>query len=427
MAEQINRGSGYNPNQQPNNPDTDPLTWDDNASDADATKAEINALLDKDTRFIDAEILGKRLTVELAVRDIGNEYIKSYNMFKANWRNRLDAPGKYVRSFRANVAERRFNRHQKRLDEVESLPDTSRLKKRRIRKFAKAKTKMLETKASYNIHKTRMENRVKAVHENADTRREAYVRELKVRRDEALLRRDARRNKKLAIKAETAGKKALTGELRNQGATLLERRAIMKEVPQEHWKKVGHVAVQVSAAERAAKKTNRDVARAEKKATSHDSRLSEKIQKNEALVAEHSEEANNAETELTELSGAETEEGSLAYAQQHAEGLQARLEAMNEDDPNRTELEILVREANEAVRVKEAKIAFWESAKAKNIERVEQLQLEQERLQAQIGQHDGTVEEKRNAQDAENRRLDNLKAIQSERLQEALNEEEGNN
>lgn len=335
-------------------------------AEPEAAAAELAALPDAEIRYTDAEILGKRYPVRQAVSELGNQRMRAVEATKAKWHNALDTPAKIRRGLVANLAERRYNRQKARLDEVAHLPDGNRLKERRLAKATRAKDKMDRMQNIYRLHTSAMEQRTRSVGENAEARRAEYTRELKGRREAALARRTLRR------------------ELRAQGAGRAETRAILKEIPAEHAQRVGRIAAQAEVSRRSFGQAERQAA----KATKHEETLQRNAEQTERKIAQYTEEAENAEAILRKLSGeadpANPSEGSLPSKEAHVAQLQAHLDSVPADDPDRMALQVQLEEAKHAVAiVVEREIPYWQSVASKRREEVGLLERQREHYQQQ--------------------------------------------
>ncbi len=354
-------------------PETTPIETAENTvetpapvvAEAEVTKQEIAALPDAEIRYKDAEILGRNYPVRQFVRETGAQYIKAIESTKANWKNALDTPGLATRRFSQYFAQKSRDKKLEKLKlELANLKDMpeGRLKNLRQKKFARnqamfrrAHEKLQNANKAVAERANRMENRNKAVHENAEKRRAEYISELKNKREQALARRTMRR------------------ELKTQGASLLERQAIMKDIPREHLLRVGKLAAQAEVSRRI---TNR-AEKTEAKSRKQEVKIAGAIENNGRLAEQHDVEAAQAEQTLAEIQGT-----GLPEANQHVEALQAQLEELSEDNPNRTQLLAQIDEAKQKVAILEQReIPYWQSVAARNKARAEQLRAEVTTLQ----------------------------------------------
>lgn len=320
---------------------------------------EIDALPDADIRYSDVELLGKRYPVRQAVREIGNQRMKAIESVQATWHNALDTPGKIRRQFSVSIAESRHNRQQARVDSLSHLPDTHVLKRRHIAKLARTEGKLNNAKEKLTARTHQMESRTSAVQENAESRREIYVKELLGRREAALAR------------------KTLRHELRANGAGVFEARSLLKEIPETHIRRVGRVAAQAETSHKAFGQAERQQSKAAKQET----KILADIENNERLIARYTLEAEDAHKTLAELTGDNDDEqpgeGSLRYKESHLAELQSQLEELADDDPDRTSLQVQIDEAQHAVDIiKEREIPYWQSVAEKSARRAKNLEYE---------------------------------------------------
>lgn len=335
-------------------------------TEAAVTTQEISALPDAETRYKDAEILGRSYPVRQVIRETGVQYTKAIEGTKAKWHNALDTPGLVTRKFSRYLAQKSRDKKLERLKleraDLDAMPE-GRLKALRQKKFARnqakfrrAHDKMLRANQAVTDRTGRMEGRTKAVHENAEKRRAEYISELKNKREQALARRTMRR------------------ELRTQGASLLERNAIVKDIPKEHLARVGKLAAQAEVSKRIASRAERS----ETKSRKQEIKIANAIENNGKLAEQHDEEAAHAEQTLIEIQGT-----NLPEANQHVETLQAHLAELSEDNPNRPQLLTQIDEAKQKAAILEQReIPYWQSVAERNRVRAEQLRAEVTILQS---------------------------------------------
>lgn len=207
-----------------NTPETTPLPGEETIDD------QPNA----ETLYADVELLGKSYPVRRMIHEAGNQSLHGTQAVLARLRNTISTPGKLRKSFSRSLAERRFNRHKERLDSLSHLDDSNRLKQRRQAKLLRVQTRLGEKQANYDEHTNTMKRRVDVVGEKAIDRREQKISNLKQRRDIAL------------------GRRAMRHEVRSQGASLHETRAIVKGISQDHMARVGNLAATARLSERRA-------------------------------------------------------------------------------------------------------------------------------------------------------------------------------
>ncbi len=229
---------------------------------------EISDTPDAEARFTDAEILGRRYPVRQMVHEIGNQRLKAIESVQAKVANIRDTPQKFRLGISHSIAEARFNRSQRKADEVAHLPNTSRLKKRRLAKLAKAEARKNRAKAALDTHVNRMQGRTESVGKNAERRRTEYIKELRGRRERALAR------------------KTMRHELRKQGAGRLEARAIAKEIPKAHMDRVGHLAAVAGLTEKNARRGEKDQGKREKAVDKAELEVGKSLQQAEQYAAE---------------------------------------------------------------------------------------------------------------------------------------------
>lgn len=220
----------------------------------------LESVPDAEVRYTDAEILGKRYPVRRAIHEVGNQRIAAIESVQAKWKNALDTPAKMRLGLSQSVTKGLLDRQLRKLEEVQHLPATNRLRKRRERKAANAQIRHDRAKNAYNTHTGRMKDRVDAVGKNKEARRSEYIAELRDRREKALAR------------------KAMRHELRSQGASRLETRAIIKDIPKEHLDRVGAIAASAATSERLARKAERQV----KASTKRETKITQSLETNRA-------------------------------------------------------------------------------------------------------------------------------------------------
>ena len=261
---------------------------------------------DVQARYTDAEILGRSYPVRRAVQEAGTQGIKAWQGLKAKIRNGLDTPGKMVKQFAYNRAKNSHIHKEARLQAATN----ERLRSRRQTAANQAKLRMEDRGASLKDRKERMEARTKAVHEHATTRRQEYIDELKGRRENALAR------------------KAVRQELRQDGASRREARAILAGLPAERLTQVGKVAIiaETSGRKHAASSVAMETAAKDRQKTA------EGIGATRASLTEHAENIQAAALEAERLSA------NIPYAEARVSELRAALEGMNAEDPQYPEL-----------------------------------------------------------------------------------------
>lgn len=270
-------------------------------SQAERTAAEAR---DAEARYTDADLLGKSFRVRRTVQEAGTQAIKGWQGLKAKVRNTTTAAlGKGWKWLAHKRAKKSYERKNARLQEATS----ERLKALRQPRVDKAKERMDRRADKLQEHIGRMEARTKAVHENADRRRREYIDELKGRRENALAR------------------KAVRKQLRSEGASRRETRAIVNEqLSAEQLQRVGKVAIVAETSRRKLTEAGRDEKRAKKR---HD--------KTERRITTTDERAQNHDksVEAADIKANEINSRFLPEARQRAAQLRAELDAAEPDSP----------------------------------------------------------------------------------------------
>ncbi len=326
---------------------------------------EMAALPDAETRYTDAEILGKRYPVRQMVREAGNQRMKAVEFTQAKLKNARDTPAKFRLQFSKTIAESRYNRQQARVDAVAHLPQGNRIRARREAKLAKAEQRLARKTAAYESHTERMQQRREAVGTNAERRRTEYIADLKDRREQALAR------------------KAIRRELRSQGASLLETRSIVKAMPKEHLSRVGSVAAIAATSERVARRANR----VEAKAIKHESKLVDKLDGNTQQARQLVETATTAVESVRSI-----EETELPTAKERVAKLTKRLETLPADSPDRDGLTWQLQEAQRQVDTYEQQdIPHWQRVIESSRQQAAELTAQRSAIQAQLRAQKETV------------------------------------
>lgn len=337
----------------------DPLPFDDpnEPLNFDPDDQEELDRLDE-TRFKDVELLGNRYPVRRLIHEAGNQRMRAVEGVVARWKNLLDTPGKMRRGLTQAIAQSRYDRHKQRFDHVEHLDDDNWLKQKRKKKLDKVEGKLNQAKQSYTLHTEGMKYRREAVGKNAETRRDAYIAELKTRREDALARRTIRH------------------ELRAQGGSILEVRSILQSTSPEHVRRVGTLAITAEA-------SRRNITRAEKtvkKAETHESQLSKKIHSSTERAKGHAEEAKQADATVEEI-----QSSSLPAAETELKELNAELESMDADDPDREELQVKIHETEHKIDIyTKREIPYWQGVAEQNRKKVVELTQAASSFQAEL-------------------------------------------
>jgi hypothetical protein len=303
-------------------PDTAPSTSNPAETGRRTTSAEAADKLaeaeDAKARYTDAELLGGSYKVRLTVHEAGTKSIKMWQGMKAKLRNAVATPGKIVKQFAFNRAKASYDRKEKRLNDA----NNERLRERRRVQAVDAKIKMEERAGVLNDHKLEMRNRTHRVEQNAAQRRYEYVSELKGKRENALAR------------------KALRHQLRQDGASRRERRAILGDIDSDQLQQIGKVAIVAETSRRRHTSAGAAAEMAAQKKQKHE----ERGQKAADTYQERSENIDAAMQNAEQLRGTH-----IPDAEQRLEQATAELENMNPDDPQYAEAEEHVKLAQRRV------------------------------------------------------------------------------
>lgn len=337
-------------------PDTDPFqATTESPSDPDALAAapsspdahpspEDAPTTNSELFYTDVEILGNRYPVRQMISELGNQRMRAVESFTARVKNVLDTPGKLKLGLARSIAESRLNRKQAKFNAVSHLGDKNWLKRHRLRKLQKAQTKFDSADAAYNGRKDRMKNRIEQVGINVEQRRMKYKKELLARREAALSRR------------------ALRHELREQKIGTLETHAILKDVPKEHLERIGKLAAVASTSERKATQARK----LEKTQEKRETRTWDAINTNRQKAREAAREAKDADTIVEKL-----QQKTIPKAKESLESLRGELNALDSDDPTRTNLEIQIQSVEERIAIyEEREIPYWNEVARTNRQRV---------------------------------------------------------
>ena len=268
-------------------------------------------------QLTDAEILGRRYPLRRAVSEVGNQRMRAIESAQASWSNFKDTPRKLSLQLSRSLAESRRDRAKARYDAVAHLPDGSFLKQRRLAKLRKAERKFNQRESAFNAHTQRMANRREAVNRNYNKRREETLKNLADRRKQAEAR------------------KALRHELKNQGASFLEVRAILQEIPAEQKARVGHLAIESALRQKGVEK----YASAAEESLARESTLSDNLARTVS-------EASNAEKRISGASESLRDlQSKLPEASERVAELTKQADLTPEDSPNRLAIMAELQEA----------------------------------------------------------------------------------
>lgn len=357
----------------------------------------LESVPDAEVRYTGAEILGKRYPVRRAIHEVGNQRIAAIESVQAKWKNALDTPAKMRLGLSQSVTKGLLDRQLRKLEEVQHLPATNRLRKRRERKAANAQMRHDRAKNAYNTHTGRMKDRVDAVGKNKEARRSEYIAELRDRREKALAR------------------KAMRHELRSQGASRLETRAIIKDIPKEHLDRVGAIAASAATSERLARKAERQV----KASTKRETKITQSLETNRARSEQYAGEAHAASETLREIQTIH-----LPAAEQRVAELQAQIDQLPEDDTIGTiGLIAQLQEAQQQLTIyQEREIPYWHSVAEESRRKVAELADERASSQEQLRAQKVATAQTSETADAYQARAERESAARNATAQEVSNE-----
>lgn len=307
--------------------------------------------------YTDAEILGDHYIVKQMFHELGNQRMQLIEATQAKLKNVRDTPGKVRLGMSRMVAEMRYNRHKNNRSSIDKLPDGPR-KRRRMARLNNAEARFNKAKGKYDDRRDGMRKRTTDVGEHSIQRRDKYISELKSKRETALARRSIRH------------------EMRSQGASWLETRSIIKDVPKAHLDRVGKLAGAVARSEQYAAKDTKK----EKKFAHKEARAKENVDANIARAESYASEAKKADETLETIKTI-----SLPAAEKHLESLQGELEELAEDDPARESIAVQVEEARLQVAVyNEREIPYWQQVAEDSRRNVVRLTTDRVRLQTEL-------------------------------------------
>lgn len=297
-----------------------------------------------ETLATDVEILGNHYPVRQLINEIGNQRMRAVESATASWKNMLDTPGKMRLGLVRSIAEGRLNRQQRKADAVSHLSDRNWLKRRRMRKLRKAQERFDKADGKYQGRKDRMAARKENVGKNVEQRRAVYRKELRARRESAL------------------GRRALRHEMRAQDAGRFEARAVLKDIPKEHLERVGKLAATAYASERKAAQADKQ----RKSTINRETRTLSAIDDNRRRAAEAANEAKKANGIVEKL---KTE--TIPKAKESLQSLKDNLEALESNDPDRSNLEVQIQEAEDRIAIYEQReVPYWDQVAFSNRQRV---------------------------------------------------------
>ncbi len=300
---------------------------------------------DAANRFTDAELLGKSYRVRRLVSTIGNQRTRTWEMSKAKVANAWDSPGKWIKQGLHDNANRKVEEinasHQADRKAVLESNVPKRLRDHRLaridrkfnRKMKKWGGKLNERKAALNTHTNRMNARTESVKTNHEKRRAETIAYYK------------------AAKVKAEARKSLRNELNAQGASWLEKNAIMKDIPQDQRKRIGEAALLAQASHRSAKTAERTAAQSERQASTAERSLLANVARSEQL-ANRAKEADQSIEDITNVQ--------LPEARANLSSLQEQLGQLPDDSPDRTALQVKIQEAEDKIKIyEERELPYW--------------------------------------------------------------------
>lgn len=352
---------------------------------------------DTELRYTDAEILGKRYPVRRAIREAGNQRIAAIESAKARWQNARDTPAKLRLGLSQSVTKGLLDRQLRKFEEVKDLPANSRLRRRREKKLLNAQARHTKAKNAYDTHTGTMKDRVDAVGRNKEARRDTYIAELRLRREKALAR------------------KTMRHELRSQGASWLETRAIIKDIPKEHLDRVGAIAASAATSTRLARQTERRVSQSAKQET----KLTQSLETNRAQAQQYAGEARAASDTLQEI-----QDIHLPAAEQRVGELRAQISELADDDNiGLLSLTSQLQEAEQQVKIyQEREIPYWHSVAEESRRKVAELDSQHDAGQEQLRTQKAATAQTSETADSYLARASREAAARDAAAQEASNE-----
>ncbi len=292
---------------------------------------------DAQVRYSDAELLGNRYAVHLKVQGAGNRAVKAWQGMKARVRNAFDAPGKTIKKFALDRAQKGFDSKSKRLDAATS----ERAKQYHQRKLDKAADKLIKREVSHNTRVKRMEARTQAVHENAERRRQNYIDKLKLKKGDKLAEK--------ALHKQLREEKVSWYSSRKIAAETLEE---LKQRPEQR-KQLGDVVMDYAVSHRYENAARRGYRRADRSRQ----RTVRNIERTNENIASYTNERQDAQK------AAETARKHMEEAKGRVADLQARLGAEAPGTPRYDVLAAALGEAQEQAASHEAEFT-QQSARA---------------------------------------------------------------
>ncbi len=332
---------------------------------------------DAANRFTDAELLGKSYRVQRLVSTIGNQRARTWEMSKAKVANAWDSPGKWIKQSLHDSANRKVEEintdHKAARDAVLQSNVSKRLLDHRLaridkkfnRKKEKWNSKLNERKTALSAHTSRMNARTELVKTNHEKRRAETIAYYK------------------AAKVKAEARKSLRNELNAQGASWLEKNAIMKNLPQDQRKRIGEAALLAQASHRSAKTAERTAAQSERQASTAEQSLLANVARSEQL-ANRAKEADQSIEDITNVQ--------LPEARANLSSLQEQLGQLPDDSPDRTALQVKIQEAEDKIKIyEERELPYWHGIAKHYREQVNTLLDERTALQQAHQTHQDTA------------------------------------
>ncbi|NCU38098.1 hypothetical protein EOL96_03535 [Candidatus Saccharibacteria bacterium] len=369
------------------------------------------AVQDTEDRFTDIELLGNSYQVRLKVNELGNKRTRAWESIKAKSANAWDMPDKIMKQALYNRAEDKMQKfetnHQAARNAVLEAGGSQRLVNHRLtridnkynRKKAKWAPRRDQRKSSLDARVNQMTARTEAVKKNYERRNTAYVAELVKKKEEAFAR------------------KSLKHELRkNQGASLRETRAILKEIPAAQRKKIGETSLRARIAKEEATKTTETARQAKREVSRAEVLRGKNINKSIELANE----AKNADATAKTI-----EEQQIPEQQTKTESLRAQLDTLGQDDPTREDILVQIQQSEERIKIlKEREIPYWQSVAKKLREQEVTLLAERTALDRQIEKQIADASRHIEAADKQRVVADQYTTAHNEAINSALNPEE---
>lgn len=305
----------------------------------DPASPEATTAESKDTaaRYEDAVLLNRSYRVRRKIHEGGTESIRAWQWAGAKIANAKDTPGKYRRQFAHARANWSLGRKQDRL----ALAKNSVQWQARNRKVVAAQNKVDQRRLVRDQHVGHMEKRVRDVGENAERREQQYTEMLKVRKQNALLRKTVRQESDLS-------------RYRRRDRRELEE--MMRIIPAERLDSIARVAIESQTTthlRKRAEKTERWANKRHTKAQGRATSISERIREYNDKVTE----ADEAVVKLNEVT--------LPEARERVRSLREELRGVGDDEEARTRLTTQLEEAEGEINDNVVSLSEWKKASTK--------------------------------------------------------------